>query len=122
MLQSFSVFISALLVLICSGSCKKSDSKDDTTPAPKGFTVSVSPSIVKLKKGQSTSVTQLSVELKNAPAWEPREVKWTSENPGVVSVEDDGTLHAEATGETNIVAALVSGKGIAKCRVVVTEP
>lgn len=121
MLQSFSVYFSALLILLCCGNCKKSDSKDSPGQGSGSIIVSISPSIVTLKNDQRAYGALLTVELKNARSWESKEVVWTSENPRIVSVRVDGTVWAEAAGETYIVAALVSGKGIAKCKVIVTD-
>jgi len=106
-----------LLILFCFlfSACKKSE-----IPKTPQITISIAPSAVTLAKDQAF-LSQLTLTIQNAPPEESGEVKWSSENERIASVTSEGLVHPEGAGETYIVATLVSGKGVAKCKVTITD-
>ena len=114
--RTFKLYLPFLLFSLCFSACKKSE-----LPPPAAVTISIDPGLVQLKKDQSAIGARLTLNIQNLQAGESAEVVWSSENKRIASVRPDGTVWAEGAGETYIVATLVNGKGVARCKVVVTD-
>ncbi|MCD0489890.1 S8 family serine peptidase [Pedobacter sp. MC2016-14] len=112
--QFFTVLI---LFAFSFSSCKKSE----ITPDPPALSITINPALVTLQNEFSYLGKRLTANIENAQPDESLEIVWSSENPRIASVKEDGTVWPEAAGETYILATLVSGKGVAKCKVVVTD-
>ena len=63
---------------------------------------------------------RLIVTLENASS-EPITIKWSSANTKIATVNDQGFVTGMAAGETEVTAALINGKGFAKCKVTVYD-
>lgn len=48
-------------------------------------------------------------------------VRWSSENSAIAKVTDDGLITGISVGETNIIASVVNGSGIAKGRLIIYD-
>ncbi|MES2275719.1 MAG: S8 family serine peptidase [Bacteroidota bacterium] len=105
------------LILSCFliPACKK-----PATPETPQTTISINKSVVTLAKDQPF-LARLIVTVQYATPGESTEVTWSSENPRIASVDSDGLVKPQGAGETNILATLVSGKGVAKCKVIITD-
>lgn len=111
-------FTFLFLLALSFSSCKKTEITPDP---PAAFSFSVDPELVTLKKDQAFLGVRFTPKFLNAQPEESLEIIWTSENPRIASVKQDGTAWAEGAGETYIVATLASGKGVAKCKIIVTD-
>lgn len=74
--------------------------------------------IVGLRKGDTEKLT---VSFKPANTEDSKEVKWTSSDPEVASVNNDGVVTGLAKGEATITVTTVDGKHTASCVVTVKE-
>ncbi|RBL90038.1 S8 family serine peptidase [Chitinophaga flava] len=115
MIRSLAVYVTMFIISCLLVNCKKSE-----TPISPPISITLNQSEFTLRKEQSMGI-RLLAEIKNAQSGEPQEVTWTSENPRIASVKPDGTVWAEAAGETYIVATLVHNKGTARCKIIVTD-
>ncbi|WP_316741991.1 S8 family serine peptidase [Pedobacter antarcticus] len=106
-----------LFVLFFSSSffaCKKSE----TLPS---VNITIDSSVIHLKNDEAYRSCRVYVSIQNLQPGESDEVIWSSENPRVARVSQDGLISPEGAGETYVLATMVSGKGIAKCKVIVTD-
>lgn len=108
------VFCLIFFALFFSG-CKKTESPAAVT------TISLEPSVVNLRRDRSSVGTKLTPVIKGLQPGDSESVIWSSENPRIAKVTEDGRVWPEGVGETYILATLISGKGVAKCKVVVTD-
>lgn len=74
--------------------------------------------IVGLRKGDTEKLT---VSFKPANTEDSKEVKWTSSDPTVASVNNDGVVTGLAKGKATITVTTVDGKHTASCVVTVKE-
>lgn len=107
-----------LILIVCCGiipACKKSE-----TPIPPVMILSIDPALVTLAKDEFF-ISTLKVIFQNAAIDENLTVVWSSENPRIARVTEDGTVWPEGAGETFVVVTMVNGKGVAKCKVIITD-
>ena len=121
-MKKFSAFVVLCAVLATASifSCKSSAKQDEKTEI-KIASISVKPSSITLKKGE-TSTLEATILPKEAP----QEVKWESDAPEKVSVEEIGKgkvkITAKELGTANIkVTSLKDGTKSATCVVTVAE-
>ncbi len=114
-IRNLSIF-SLFLVALFFSACKKT-----ALPEPPSTIISIEPNLVTLKKDQAYLGQRLTVKIENLKPGESDKVLWSSENPKIARVTADGIVWAEGAGETYILATLINGKGVAKCKVVVTD-
>ena len=107
----------AILAATSIFSCKQT-AKGNETPKPvKIASISVKPSSITLKKGE-TSTLKVTILPKEAP----QEVKWESDKPAIVSVDEKGVITAKELGSANIkVTSLKDATKTATCVVTVAE-
>ncbi len=108
--------LSLFLFALFFSACKKTE-----LPEPPSTVISIVPNLVTLKKEQTFTSQKLTVKIENLKQGESDKVVWSSENPQIAGVSADGIVWPESVGETYILATLLSGKGVAKCKVVVTD-
>jgi len=98
-------------------SCKQT-AKGNETPKPVQIaSISVKPSSITLKKGE-TSTLKVTILPKEAP----QEVKWESDKPAIVSVDEKGVITAKELGSANIkVTSLKDATKTATCVVTVVK-
>jgi len=106
----------AIIVATSIFSCKQT-AKGNETPKPvKIASISVKPTIT-LKKGE-TSTLKATILPKGAP----QEVKWESDKPAIVSVDEKGVITAKELGTANIkVTSLKDATKTATCVVTVVK-
>ena len=117
-MKKFSAFVVLCAVLAATSifSCKQT-AKGNETPKPvKIASISVKPTIT-LKKGE-TSTLKATILPKEAP----QDVKWESDKPAIVSVDEKGVITAKELGTANIkVTSLKDATKTATCVVTVAE-
>ena len=98
-------------------SCKQT-AKGNETPKPIEIaSISVTPSTITLKKGETGTLKAVVL-----PKEAPQEVKWESDDPAKVSVDEKGVITAKEVGKANIkVTSLKDAKKTATCVVTVAE-
>jgi len=96
-----------------STACKKSGISE------KESIIIIDPSSLTIAKDAMTQ-HGLIVKGENADL-QSAEVRWTSNNIRVATVSDAGVVTGRGAGETDIIATLVNGKGVAKCKVTVYD-
>ena len=117
-MKKFSAFVLLCAILATTSifSCKSSAKQDEKTEI-KIASISVKPSAITLKKGE-TSTLKATVLPKEAP----QEVKWESDAPEKVSVDKNGVITAKEVGSANIkVTSLKDATKTATCVVTVAE-
>ena len=117
-MKKFSAFVllSAILATAFIFSCKSSAKQDEKTEI-KVASISVKPTSLTLKKGE-TSTLKATILPSNAP----QEVKWESDAPTKVSVDKNGVITAKDVGKANIkVTSLKDATKSATCVVTVSE-
>jgi len=119
MLRTFLHCSSLIVFVLFFSACKKSE--NPAHPDPDAVNVFIQPSIVNLKKDQSAIGARLKATVFNLLPEDSDQVVWSSENPRVARVTEEGIVWAEGAGETYAVATLVNGKGVGKCKIVVTD-
>lgn len=102
------------LLIIFSTACKKSSISPE-----KEATIKIDPSSLNIVKNVMIGYL-LTVEVDNSNL-SSVEVKWSSNNTRIASVNDAGYVTGRGAGETDIIATLVNGKGVAKCKVTVYD-
>ncbi len=100
-------------VLVVFTACKKSSHN----PAPSVLTIS--PSTLNVTKNLLYSYS-LNARLNNVDV-DTGEIKWSSADPRIATVNGQGIVQTLAAGETTITAALLNGKGSATCNVTVND-
>ena len=117
-MKKFSMFglLCAIIAATSIFSCRQT-AKGNETPKPvKIASISVKPTIT-LKKGE-TSTLKATILPKEAP----QEVKWESDKPAIVSVDEKGVITAKEVGSANIkVTSLKDATKTATCAVTVAE-
>lgn len=94
----------AALVTGCESSGTPMESPVDPVPASESRPLlAVTPSAVTLTPGESRVLT--AVLLRGRDSVEARNVRWSSDNPGVAEVDDDGAVTAISPGEALIRAS-----------------
>ena len=83
--------------------------------------ISIDPSEVYLKNDQAFMGRRLTINISNLLPGESDKVKWSIENPDIANVSDEGVVFPEGAGETYVLATLINGKGVAKCKIIVTD-
>lgn len=118
-MKKFSAFVVLCAVLAATSifSCKQT-AKGNETPKPvKIASISVKPSSITLKKGE-TSTLEATILPKEAP----QDVKWESDKPAIVSVDEKGVITAKEVGSAKIkVTSLKDATKTATCVVTVAE-
>ena len=117
-MKKFSAFVllSAILATASIFSCKSSAKQDEKTEI-KVASISVKPTSITLKKGE-TSTLKATILPSNAP----QEVKWESDAPAKVSVDKNGVISTKDIGKANIKAiSLKDATKTATCVVTVNE-
>ena len=117
-MKKFSMFglLCAIIAATSIFSCKSSAKQDEKTEI-KVASISVKPSSITLKK-EETSTLKAVVLPKEAP----QEVKWESDDPTKVSVDEKGVITAKEVGSANIkVTSLKDATKTATCEVTVAE-
>lgn len=109
------LYLPLTLFCLIFSACKKSENSSTSQ-----ITISIEPSVLVLAKDQFF-LGNLKTNIQYASPEESIEVRWSSENERIASVTSDGTVYPKGAGETNIVATLVSGKGVSKCKVTITD-
>ena len=92
--------------------------KKSVDPVPPSV-VTIDPSTLNISKSLFTSY-RLTVKLNNA-AVDLSDIKWTSADARIATVDGQGLVQPLAAGATTITAALLSGKGSAVCKVTVND-
>jgi len=107
----------AILAATSIFSCRQT-AKGNETPKPvKIASISVKPSSITLKKGETSTLKAVVL-----PKEAPQEVKWESDDPAKVSVDEKGVITAKELGTANIkVTSLKDAKKTATCVVTVAE-
>lgn len=113
-LRSLSVFTPIILFFLLSTSCKKSTILPEKVPS-----VSINPSSLNIAKSEAYSYG-LTVNV-DGVSLDPVNVKWSSNNPKVATVSDMGYVKGVGGGETDIIATLINGQGVVKCKVTVND-
>lgn len=108
-------FFLGITLFFFFSACKKTE-----IPAPPSLLISINQSEVTLAKDQFF-LARLEVKLENLPAGESDEIKWTTENPRIATVTNEGLVYPQGAGVTYITATLVSGKGSVSCKVTITD-
>lgn len=118
-MKKFSAFVVLCAVLAATSifSCKQT-AKGNETPKPvKIASISVTPSAITLKKGETSTLKAVVL-----PKEAPQEVKWESDKPAIVSVDEKGVITANEVGSANIkVTSLKDATKTATCVVTVAE-
>ncbi len=57
----------------------------------------------------------------NGEAVKAQDIQWSSEDPEIAFVTDEGFVYGNWAGETYVIAALTNGKAEARCKVIVTD-
>ncbi|KQM79062.1 serine protease [Pedobacter sp. Leaf216] len=117
-LYAHRLYLIPFLFCFLFSACKKSEVPE--TPVIPAITISIEPGEVKLAN-DSFFGARLTVKIQNLLSGESDSVVWSSENPRIARVTDEGVVWPDAAGETYVLATLVNGKGVAKCKVVVTD-
>ena len=112
-LRYFSLLPLILLFFFLT-SCKKS-----ITLPEKASTVAIFPSSLNIAKSEA-KYYELIVNVDGVPL-NPVNVKWSVNNPKVATVNYQGYVKGISAGETDIIAMLINGKGVAKCKVTVYD-
>lgn len=99
--------------------CKKSD--QPLIPEESIEKITIDPAEVSLKHEQDFSYVALKVNVNDLSPGESTEVIWTSNNSRIAVVDSIGNVTSRGAGVTEILATLKSGKGVAKCKVTVTD-
>lgn len=105
-----SLFIVINLLLFFLSSCKK----DDDIPK-----IAIEPSSLTMTVGQYTN-TKLTVKY-NGVEIMPEEVIWNSKDTSIAKMGKTGFVYGIWTGETDVTATLVNGKGFASCKIIVYD-
>lgn len=108
-----SLYCLICLVFLFAG-CKKEAKPEPTQPL-----LTISKPVLTVNKTYFTSYT-LTVELDNTLV-DSTDIKWTSSDPRIASVNGRGLVQPLAAGETDIMAALKSGKGSVICKFTVND-
>ena len=99
-----------------TATCKVTVNAPQTKPVTN---VTLEPNTLTLEVGKSETLTA-KVEPSDATN---QNVKWESNNPDIVTVEQDGTVRAVSAGEATIKVAAQDGSGqYAECKVTVSAP
>ncbi|WP_412466615.1 S8 family serine peptidase [Pedobacter sp. KLB.chiD] len=115
-LNVYRFYLILLLSCFLFSACKKSE----VPIAPPAITISIVPGEVKLAN-DSFFGAKLEVKIENLQPGESDSVVWSSENPRIAWVTEKGVVWPDAAGETYILATMANGKGVARCKVVVTD-
>ena len=117
-MKKFSMFglLCAIIAATSIFSCKQT-AKGNETPKPvKIASISVKPTLT-LKKGETSTLKAVVL-----PKEAPQEVKWESDKPAKVSVDEKGVITAKEVGTANIkVTSLKDATKTATCVVTVAE-
>lgn len=84
--------------------CKKSDTPIEKTPA-----ITINPSSLNIVKSYSL-LYRLTVQV-DGNVVQAADINWSSEDNNIATVNDKGYVMGKGSGETNINANLVNGKG-----------
>lgn len=117
-MKKFSAFVVLCAVLATASifSCKSSAKQDEKTEI-KVASISVKPSSITLKKGETGTLKAVVL-----PKEAPQEVKWESDKPAIVSVDKNGVITAKEVGSAKIkVTSLKDATKSAICAVTVAE-
>lgn len=106
-----------LLIGLLFSACKK----NENPASPAAVKVSIEPSELHLKMEEAYLGTVLKISISNLPVGESDEFKWSVENPKIARVTNNGEVWPEGAGETYVLATLLSGKGVGKCKIIVTD-
>ena len=113
-------YLSSLFILVLLFSnCKQSEVP--VLPEKPIEKITLNQNEVTLPKDLVGVYIQLSATVNNLASGESAEVTWSSNNPRIAAVSQDGQVTPQGAGETEILATLKSGKGVAKCKVTVTD-
>lgn len=107
-------FICTLFLFIA---CKKPS--NPITPSVITSVVTIDPSTLNITKSLFDSY-RLNVKLNNV-AVDTSDIKWTSADTRIATVNGQGMVQSLAAGETDITATLLNGKGSAVCKVTVND-
>ena len=118
-MKEFSAFVVLCAIIATTSifSCRQT-AKGNETPKPvKIASISVKPSSITLKKGETSTLKAVVL-----PKEAPQEVKWESDAPAKVSVDEKGVITAKELGTANIkVTSLKDATKTATCVVTVNE-
>ncbi len=116
MKKSYIVFLCAILAASSILSCKQPAKDDEKTIAIES--VKVEPSSITLEKNGTSTLKAIIL-----PSNAPQEVKWESDAPEKVSVDNNGKILAKDFGNVNITAtSLKDSTKSASCVVIVKKP
>jgi len=108
----------SLYCLICSffliAACKK-----EAKPGKKQPVLTINEPVLNVNKAYF-SYYPLTVKRDNTPV-DSSEIKWTSSDPRIASVNGEGFVQPLAAGETDIMATLKNGTGSAVCKFTVND-
>src|ERR1700744_5786813 len=108
----------SLYCFICSfflfTACKK-----EAKPEQKQPVLTINEPVLNVYKSYYASYP-LTVKLGNTPV-DSSDIKWTSSDPRIASVNGEGFVQALAAGETDIMATLKNGKGSVVCKFTVND-
>ena len=107
----------AIIAATSISSCKQT-AKGNETPKPVQIaSISVRPISITLKKGETSTLEAIVL-----PKEAPQDVKWESDKPAIVSVDEKGVITAKELGTANIkVTSLKDATKTATCVVTVAE-
>ena len=118
-MKKFSMFglLCAIIAATSISSCKQT-AKGNETPKPVQIaSISVRPISITLKKGETSTLEAVVL-----PKEAPQDVKWESDKPAIVSVDEKGVITAKELGTANIkVTSLKDATKTATCVVTVAE-
>ena len=118
-MKKFSMFglLCAIIAATSIFSCRQT-AKGNETPKPvKIASISVKPSSITLKKGETSTLKAVVL-----PKEAPQEVKWESDKPAIVSVDEKGVITAKELGSAKIkVTSLKDATKSATCVVTVVK-
>ena len=118
-MKKFSMFglLCAIIAATSISSCKQT-AKGNETPKPVQIaSISVRPISITLKKGETSTLKAVVL-----PKGAPQEVKWESDKPAIVSVDEKGVITAKEVGSANIkVTSLKDATKTATCVVTVVK-
>lgn len=112
------LYLTAIVFCLFFSACKKTETPE--APETPITTISIVPGEVKLAN-DSFFGARLEVKIQNLQPGESSSVIWSSENPRIARVTEEGIVWPDAAGETYVLATMVNGKGVAKCKIVVTD-
>ncbi len=111
-IRAYFAFLPLITAFFFIASCRKDSG--ERTPL-----IAITPASLNIPRNLAQGY-RLSVQADNV-ALQATDITWTSENPQVATVTGQGAVFGIWGGETNIVATLSNGKGVAKCKVTVYD-